>query len=479
MSGTLAQWNTYLTKRYGTFGAQTPRYLPVRTAESFANMVGVATHIGGNYARYNDWTTVRARFAASKIRNFRDWWHSATFLTRSQELFADGKKLVMYVDPRGSLIPNRTISHDPAKAGEGYWYNTNGTLRKLVPYIRDSLGAANIRAVEMPNEPNFFPPTKWRPLDAANIQTTDPLAANYIVDYIKELNENVWADLQADPATRPLPLYGTSWAGDSEPFFAATGDQSAFLTHSNDHIYFIGRRPEIDVYSGDLIGVPKITFLRHLVKQHHVQGGDKLPFACTEGGYFNGPINDAITESGAAIYMPRALMMAHRLGFDLFTFYELIDRSTGSTSSESNYGLLRDATTGHAPKPALAAIDNLIAILEEPGAPSFVPQSLPITFSRYRGIETHLIQRSTGEHFLAIWQNASVWDIGLWNSQTTKDAAACTLVPGGLSTTLTFSGVKNVTPYEPNVSTAPGTTATGVSTYTLNVTANIKLLRIS
>jgi hypothetical protein len=78
---------------------------------------------------------------------------------------------------------------------------------------------------------------------------------------------------------------------------------------------------------------------------------------------------------------------------------------------ESNFGLLRNDLS---PKPAYMAVQNLIAILREPGA-NFMPDSLDYVLTvRPVGEYTHtefvhrlLLEKSNGDFYLLLWHEIS------------------------------------------------------------------------
>src|SRR5439155_5460861 len=90
-----------------------------------------------------------------------------------------------------------------------------------------------------------------------------------------------------------------------------------------------------------------------------------------------------------------------RQGIERTFVYELVDEKDDATSVENNWGLL---THRFRPKPAYAALRDMIRLLSDPGS-DFVPGRLDFSLHG-TDLDTRsvLLQRHDGQFFLALWQ---------------------------------------------------------------------------
>jgi hypothetical protein len=135
-----------------------------------------------------------------------------------------------------------------------------------------------------------------------------------------------------------------------------------------------------------------------------LRGSPAKPLMSTETGYYNEPAPDtgSIPEHISGKYMPRLFAEYFNRGVQRTYSYELADQGPDLTEGEQNFGLLRYDMTE---KPAYVAIENLIDLLEEPGAPAFTPASLDYTISSTDAALHHtLLQKSDGTFYLMLWQ---------------------------------------------------------------------------
>ncbi len=136
--------------------------------------------------------------------------------------------------------------------------------------------------------------------------------------------------------------------------------------------------------------------------------GSSLPTWATETGYHNAISNElGISDGAAGKYIPRLLLGNFKRNIESTYLYELANQGTDSNDEQSNFGLLR---FDGSPKPAFTAIKNMNSLLKEPGA-KFTPQSLDYEIEGDKqGIETVLLQKSNGDHYLILWQETKSWD---------------------------------------------------------------------
>src|SRR5690606_35790567 len=111
---------------------------------------------------------------------------------------------------------------------------------------------------------------------------------------------------------------------------------------------------------------------------------------------------------------------------------------------ESNFGLLRNDLS---PKPAFAALKNLIAICSDPGGGSAAPGALDYRVGGDQENLRHLLlQKSDGSFYLALWRAESVWDGRSGRRLPAAERTVRVTVPGGVS---------DAQEYAPNASSEP------------------------
>ncbi len=128
----------------------------------------------------------------------------------------------------------------------------------------------------------------------------------------------------------------------------------------------------------------------------------------TETSYHNLIADDlGISEEAASKYLPRLLLENFNRDIKRVYLYELIDEYPDTEGDvQQHYGLLRQDGSS---KPAYTAIKNLISLLK-PGA-KFSPGSLDYTLSGdTEQVHTTLLQKSSGEFYLIVWQEVKSWD---------------------------------------------------------------------
>jgi hypothetical protein len=365
-----------------------------RTAASFVDSIGVNTHTYYSDTVYaQDFGTVAQRLQELGVHHIRENLvpDRPDQYERLNQLAAAG-------------IGSTLILGDPTNGSRG--------LERLRS-ILDSDLQGSIDAVEGPNEFDL---------------SGDPGWAARIASYQAEL----YAAVKSDPQLSALPVIGPSlgYPGNRE----AALDLSPYLDYGNIHSYPDGEPPEANITEW-LEAAPSMS-------------GSK-PVMATETGYHNALASTGaqrpVSEAAAAAYLPRLFLQYFRLGVARTFPYELVDEfpDPGLVEPESDFGLLRNDLT---PKPAFAAISNLIAILEDPGG-EFAPQRLQYTLAGDRAqLSQLLLEKSDGRFYLALWRAGSVWD--------PENRTA--LRPGSAPVELSFATPpQSVRAYVPNASSAP------------------------
>lgn len=134
---------------------------------------------------------------------------------------------------------------------------------------------------------------------------------------------------------------------------------------------------------------------------------NRLPKWSTETGYNNEKTNDlGISEEAGGKYIPRLLLESFNRDIKRTYLYEFANEWDGE-GDQGNFGLIH--FNGSA-KPAYTAIKNMTSLLKEPGA-NFNPGSLDYSLSVGDDqVHSTLLQKSNGEFYLILWQEARSWD---------------------------------------------------------------------
>lgn len=270
------------------------------------------------------------------------------------------------------------------------------------------------------------------------------------------LQQNLFSSVRADPKVSTLPIYMYTF-GNGDPSQLNTGNQSAFATYGNAHIY-----PHQSIGGG----VTPYTSFQANVPFQVAPITPSLNTVITEGGYYTMPdANYGVTESVQMRYTLDMMCDAFLLGYPAVYFYELFDNQAdpGNTNSELHFGLFH---SDYSPKPAATAIHNFTVILNGAGtgnAASYTQTGLPNATFQLKLVD------SAGATYIILWAEPVIWN------QTTQTQS----VAPNNSVTVTFSrSFASVTVFDPIISTTAQTTLTNVSQATVNVTDHPIIIRI-
>ncbi len=337
-------------------------------AESFLDSVGVQLHVtyyDTAYGRYDEWLH---RLRELRVRHVRDGvpLNDALAVERLRRLGEHGLRVTL----------GASLDADPNAAPAA----AAGPLREVT------------EAIEGPNEPEIFGGPGWE----------------------ERLNAFVPAlrDAVRSSGVR-VPVLG--------PSFVPPADGVRFrpLTRHwdvhNVHPYPGGEAPERAVRDG-------------FVTSRVAAPGKAVQ--ATETGYHNALRHSVpgqqppVSESAAAVYLPRLLAAAFAAGYQRTFIYELIDEKPepGLADPEQHFGLLRVDLT---PKPAFEAVRGLLrAVRTSPGPGERRPVRLT------GDVERLLLERNDGSRVLLLWRDVAVWD-----QETRRPRAG-----GTSSVRLTFPG---------------------------------------
>jgi hypothetical protein len=366
----------------------------VRTANAFVQSIGVNTH-----TYYTD-TVYYRRFRAIERRLRELGVHHIR-----ENLMPDRRDQYRRLNQLAAIgIHSTLIVGDPRNGLAG--------MRSLVKILATRL-AGGADAAEGPNEFDLSGEPSW-----------GPRLARY--------QAALYRAVKSTRRLAAVPVVGPSLGNPNN--VANLRDLSRYLDYGNIHSYPDGEPPEANLADA-LQGARRTS-------------GSK-PVLATETGYHDALRADSgqqpVSETAAAIYLPRLYLDYFAQGVARTFPYELVDEhpDPAADEPESSFGLLRNDLS---PKPAFTAIRNLIAILEDPGT-AFAPGSLDYALSGdTTDLSQVLLEKRDGRFYLALWRTDSVWD----------PEARSALRPISTPLTLSFgSQPLSLHEYLPNASSEP------------------------
>jgi hypothetical protein len=324
-----------------------------RPAAAFGDSVGVTVHLSYTDTRYADWAAVLAGLRELGVRHVRDRLilGRPDLYERLGTLAAEGVGIDLVIDPRSGPVDQ--LLDQAAR----------------LPGIASLEGANELDLTGSPDWPAIVRAHQWR------LRFGDP----------------------TDLALGAIPVLGPSF-GRAESA-TAVGALGELMHFGNLHSYPGGRAPASNLSEA-------------LATAGMVSGA--LPVFATETGYHNA-LADAtghpgISERAAGLWIPALLLEYFRSGVRRTFLYELLDErpEPAGTDREAHFGLLR---SDFSPKPAYLAVQRLLRLLDDDGSAAFTPRPLDFALagdtSRVRRV---LMQKSDGSWWLALWQDAEVWD---------------------------------------------------------------------
>ena len=338
-------------------GEDAPTQEKARTADAFVDTIGVNIHLGYHDTVYNKYDEIlKPRLVELGIRHVRDGLSA----NRKDVL----KKLTDLAD---SGIHSDLL----LAAGEAV------AICKEIPN--------SVESVEGENEPDgrkHAGPKDWIPLARAQ-------------------NAALYKAIKADPATAHLPVLVSGMANTrNSP--GDLGDMQAQIDFGNMHSYPGGLNP--------LSGGWGIALTKAIEEERKVCG--EKPIVATETGYhnfLNAKGHPGVPEEIEAVYLPRLLLHYFNMGFQRVYTYEFLDLKPdpAMTDMEKHFGLVRNDGS---PKPAFAALKNLIAALKDPG-PQFEPGGLSFAIENApKTLEKTLLQKRDGRFYLIVWLEERSYD---------------------------------------------------------------------
>ena len=368
-----------------------------RSAYDFVNSIGVNTHLNYFDRIYGNFPLVEGELQSIGIRHLRDGIHlqnadyNRDVYGRWVQLGKIGIRFDAVLDPRSNLGPL-----------------TPALLENI-----DQLSGNTIECFEGPNELDISGMHDWALIDQ-----------NY--------QRMISAAERSMPEASRIHLIAPSLA------FVAHGSALGRYGDSID---------EGNLHSYPAAKMPSIIFPEQTDLARVVFGENKI--VITESGYHNA-LNDhsdqpAISEEAAAKYIPRLFLEDFARDIPRTYLYEFMDEAPdpGLANNQMHWGLIR---ADGSEKPAFLALKRLIEELAdsaEPGQPTQLAWSLS---SAGESIHHLLLQKSSGEFDLVLWQEIPSYNFTSQAEIINPDA----------NVTLTLGRrTKNVTVYEPSMQSAP------------------------
>lgn len=327
--------------------------VPAKSADSFVDSIGVNVHL--TYNAYKNDGLIKSKLQELGVRHIRDGaYQDQGFLNQLKDLSKVGIKTTLIFSGNP---PEEVLS----------------TAKKL---------SGTIEAVEGANESD---------LEVFQFAYKGEKFPEGTRIYQKELN----AAIKSNSATKHLQvvLPSMGWGENAQKlgYVGSLGDICNLHSYIN-----LGQRPTADIDS-------------YFIPHARTMCGESLPKWATETGYHNATSHDlGISEQAAGKYIPRLLFENFNRQIQRSYLYELIDQGSDPSDDQGRYGLLKNDGS---PKPAFTTIKNTISLLFDSGNPNFQPHSLDYTLSGDKeGVHTTLLQKTNGDFFLILWQDAVSWD---------------------------------------------------------------------
>lgn len=191
------------------------------------------------------------------------------------------------------------------------------------------------------------------------------------------------------PGTNPAYPINTNAIGACQPNDPTAGNAFNIQTHFDNVVTF---NADIPGYATDA-------------------AAQALPRAVTEFGYPSfgiTPGGDSVTEDKKGRCIMNGLLTGWQMGMKAISIFGMY---SGFVNKADSFGLM----SGNAvPQTSGTYVHNLLTILADPGATarSFTPGSLAYTLTGLTpSMSSQLFERADGVYFLAIWDNATDWNL--------------------------------------------------------------------
>jgi len=328
---------------------------PAASTKAFADSVGVNVHLNYLNTAYGNYPQVKAKLQALGTRWVRDGLCATCTVQhgRLSDLGAAGIRAQLQIGTPKYL----------------------STVEQSVAAAETKLPGA-VGAFEGVNEWDLHGGSTWK----------DTLKAHQSLLYNRVKSSSVFSH---------VPVLGPSIVRSANR--QALGDISGILDYGNIHPYAGGLQPGWNIPAELASGA--------------LNSGTK-PIIAGEIGYHNAvnttTTHPGVSEKAAGIYVPRMYLDAFSRGIPRSFAYELMNLSEdGGVSRDNNFGLLHN---DFSEKPAFTSLKTLMRLLgdtTEQGTLGGLRYEVSGDTTNVRQV---LLQDPDGAFYLALWQDASVWD---------------------------------------------------------------------
>jgi hypothetical protein len=340
---------------WGAAEAQTVIRDRARSANSFIDSIGLATHLrytDTSYGRYAD--VVEPRLRELGIRHIRDGGNNQEMFDKMNRLAQLGIRSTLVMDLRDNINPGNVVS-----------------------IVKKVLSAA--AAIEGPNE--------W---DVNNV----PYNGKGFPENVRDFQTGIFNAMKRDPVTANIPVLAPSMAIPENGVLL--GSLRSVLDFGNMHSYAGGNPPGQDLSNRWIPLTQRVS-------------GDR-PIIITETGWHTA-VNDrnasqrGVSEAVFGKYVPRAYLDYFRRGIARSFIYELMDERAAD-SQENKFGLVRfDGSV----KPGFATLRNMVRILNDSAGGTLGTLNYSLTGST-KNVERLLLQKRSGDYYLVLWLNVASTD---------------------------------------------------------------------
>ena len=415
-----------------------------KSADGFVDSMGVVVHLENVNTVYGTHLTdyIEPALAALGIRHVRDGGMASPTNTYGMtQMYVDIYGAVAsYVQQKAGHRLGFDLITAPVDYGSSNGVNscdllTASPVASVLGYLNNSY----IDSFEGMNEYDVE-----YPLFTPNCVT----ASTWVAENTK-FQQALYNSVKQNSAASGFPVIGPSFA--TVAGMTAMSNVSAYEDYANQHSYPDGRYPSADIATNE-------------AQMKNINGSK--PYYATETGYYT--LNDklsGVSDMADGKYYSRLFFEYFNAGVVKTYAYELID-DVAQSGIEAHFGLLNSNGT---PKPGFTAIQNEIAILQDPGA-AFTPGSLTYSLGTIPSTLHHtLLQKRNGAFYLVLWQ-----EISSYNLTTDTDISNPTV---SVQVTLA-KPASSASYFNPLTSSAAEVTESNISTFTVPVPDSAVIIEI-
>lgn len=328
-----------------------------------------------------------------------------------------------------SLYSNGGLNNGP----KGLITINTFSISDLITRLSDTGNIPIIDAVEGPNETDLTPQWTYAPTTMTGAYNTQNGAGIPFPTGTQDAEKDIYNAVQGLQTPFPVvaPSSGTlTPVPPSECKFYANPAEFQF---ENMHSYTFPDQPDSTRLAAHIVRADQAA------NNCQTSANSPLPVYATETGYNTAPtatVKPGVSELAQGKYTVRTFAEYwNQQKIARAYIYELLDEGTDYSNSELAYGLVHaDRVTL---KPAFRGVQNLISILQDPGA-SFTPTPLEYVLTGAPStVHRSLLQKRNGDYYLLLWNEVSVWNAG---ADVSNNPVPVTLiVPGGISNATTYT----------------------------------------